>query len=217
MLVRADGSTFGTIGGGAIEKHVVDRCIADPPREPEVLDFELDDDLGMRCGGNMSVLLEPIGRGPRLVLFGAGHIARELAPLATAAGFRVAVVDERPEYATAQRFPDAAAIVHSFDAEDWEALRLDSSAYCVILTHGHVHDTAILQQLAGRELAYLGMIGSRRKVAAAFDALRRKGVPDEQLQEVCAPIGLDIGSETPFEIAVSILAQLIRVRRTGRP
>lgn len=216
MVVYPDGQTLGTIGGGALERQVA-LLAADATHEaPQVVDYDLGRDLDMSCGGEISVLIEPLGNSPQLVLFGAGHIAQVLAPMAATTGFRVSLVDDLPKYANEARFPDAAQLIHSFDPDDWTALALDERTYCVILTRDHSQDLAVLRSLVERDLAYLGMIGSQSKVAASLAALRAEGVAEERLAQVFAPIGLDIGSETPEEIAISILAQLIQVRRGTR-
>jgi xanthine dehydrogenase accessory factor len=170
----------------------------------------------MCCGGEMEVFVEPMVPEPPLVVCGAGHVARALVPLARAVGFRPIVVDELEEYANAERFPDAAAFVDSFDARDWD-VPLDDNTYAVIVTREHAQDQALLEQLIGRDLAYLGMIGSRRKVAMFQQRLEARGVDPARFSRLHAPIGLDIGAETPEEIAVAVVAQLIQVRAARRP
>jgi xanthine dehydrogenase accessory factor len=128
------------------------------------------------------------------------------------------VVDELPEFANTECFPGAQVLITSFDDPDLSQLNLDQRAYCVIVTREHAADQVFLRRLAELDVAYLGMIGSRRKVASAFGALRDDGVPEEALTRIHAPIGLDIGARSPSEIAVSILAQMIAVRyRAGAP
>lgn len=215
MVVRRDGSTLGTIGGGAIEHDMVGRAkamLAEGSTEPALAETELAA-VGMVCGGRVKVLLEPVGTSPPLILFGAGHVALEVAGVAARCGFSVHVVDDRPEFASADRFPEARTLVHSFEADEWDALPLDEHAYCVIVTRGHEHDYQVVEALIQRPLAYLGMIGSRRKVAATRQRLADAGVEEASLEGLHAPIGVDIGSETPAEIAVSIVAEMIATRR----
>ncbi len=216
MLVTAEGVVGGTIGGGALELHVVEVCRSGELDAPKVLDIELDE-LAMSCGGAVSVFIEPLGVGPRLILFGAGHVAQALAAMAGQAGFAVAVVDDRADYLTAERFPYATEFVPSLDSGDWTRLQPGPRDYCVVVTREHSTDLAVLRDLVGRKQAYLGMIGSRRKVAEIFGALEREGVAPRELEKVHAPIGLQIGARTPAEIAVSILAQIIAVRRGREP
>lgn len=215
MIVYPHGRSRGTIGGGALEAEVVRRCLGGDVRSPVIVDLHLERDLGMACGGRVSVLLEPLGAAPEVVLFGSGHVAHELAPLVARVGFRLAVVDDVADRNTAGRFPAARLRIHSFDPTDWSGVRLDRQAYAVVVTSDHERDLAVLRALAGRELGYVGMIGSRRKAEAVRAALRAEGVDEAWLQRLHVPVGLDIGAETPAEIAVSIVAQLVRVRRSG--
>ena len=161
----------------------------------------------------MEVFIEPIEPAPALYMFGAGHVGYYLGALAHEAGFRVHVVDDREAFANRERFPDAAEVVVD-DIPAWlAATTLPSTAYAVIVTRGHRHDLDALRALAPRDLRYIGLIGSRAKVARLYEALVAEGVDAARLSNVHAPIGLDIGAVTPQEIAVSILAELIAVRR----
>jgi xanthine dehydrogenase accessory factor len=162
--------------------------------------------------GEVSVFVEPIRREDTLYLFGAGHISTFVAPLATTVGFSVAVIDDREEFANRKRFPSAADILVMPFAEAFKQIRMTSSSYLVIVTRGHMHDLAVLRKAVDTPYAYLGMIGSKRKIKIIFDALRQEGVSENNLKKVHAPIGLDIGGETPEEIAVSIVAELIQTR-----
>lgn len=216
MIVYPDGRTFGTIGGGALEERLVAHCRSQPVEVPTLVHIDLARDAAMACGGQVSLLLEPLGQTAWLVIFGAGHIAAELAPMAVRCGFRVAVADSDATYCRADRFPDASLHVPSLEPPEWKRLPLGERAYCVIMTRAHSLDLEVLARLLDYRLAYLGMIGSRRKVEEIFDALRARGVTDADLSRVRAPVGLDIGAETPAEIAVSILAEIIAVRRRSR-
>ena len=217
MLVYADGRIVGTIGGGCYENDAfwkAREAIAN--RRPQLLHYELADDFaqetGLICGGQMDVYIEPIEPSPELYIIGAGHVGFHLARLAHEVGFRVTVVDDREKFANAERFPTAGEIVVD-DIPGWMArTRLPPHAYAVIVTRGHTNDLEALRALAPHDLRYLGLIGSRAKVARIFDALKTDGTPDEYLERVHAPIGLDIGAVTPQEIAVSILAELIAVK-----
>ncbi len=151
-----------------------------------------------------------------MFLFGAGHVSRPLCRLAKMAGFRVVVIDDREEFPTTARFPEAdELLVRSFDA-DLNELSLGPNAYIVIITRGHLHDHQILRQVLKKPLGYLGMIGSRRKTGIIFEALRREGFSEEKIKSVHAPIGLAINAQTPEEIAISIIAELIQVRGEGQ-
>jgi xanthine dehydrogenase accessory factor len=217
MLVFADGRLVGTIGGGCYENDAfwkAREAIAD--RKPRLLHYELSDDFaqesGLICGGQMDVYIEPIEPSPELYVIGAGHVGFHLARLAHEVGFRVTVVDDREKFANAERFPTAEQVIVD-DIPTWIGrAAIPPHAYSVIVTRGHTNDLEALRALAPRELRYLGLIGSRAKVARIFEALRSDAMPEEHLARVHAPIGLDIGAVTPQEIAVSILAELISVK-----
>lgn len=217
MLVFPDGRTVGTIGGGCYEQDAFWKAKqALETRRPQLVRYELSDDLaeetGLICGGQMEVFIEPLEPPPHLYLIGAGHVAYQLARLAATVGFRIHVVDDREKFANAERFPDAEEIVVD-SIPDWlHRAEIPSTAYVVILTRGHKHDLDALRGLAARDLRYLGLIGSRAKVARLYEALLAESMPPECLRRVHAPVGLDIGAVTPQEIAVSILAELIAVK-----
>lgn len=213
LLLAADGTSVGTVGGGRIESVVLDalrETLADG--KPRRVARHLGRDLGMCCGGEMEVFVERIEGRPALVLFGAGHVAQPTAALAQRVGFEVTVVDDREELLTAERFPDA----HRVLADPAEAiaaglLRFGPTTYVVICTHDHRLDEEALAACLDRPRRYLGMIGSRRKVLQIARRIRQRR-PDAPLEGVHAPIGLDLGAETPDEIAVSIVAELVAAR-----
>jgi xanthine dehydrogenase accessory factor len=217
MLVFADGRIVGTIGGGCYENDAFGKAReAILNRKPQLVHYELDDDFaqetGLICGGQMDVYIEPIEPSPELYIIGAGHVGFHLARVAQEVGFNVHVVDDREKFANADRFPTAAEIVVE-DIPAWIArAHLPPHAYAVIVTRGHTNDLEALRALAPRELRYLGLIGSRAKVARIYEELAKDHMPAEALSRVHAPIGLDIGAVTPQEIAVSILAELIAVK-----
>jgi xanthine dehydrogenase accessory factor len=221
MLVYADGRTLGTIGGGCYESDAFGKAReALRTRRSRLVAYELTDDFaeetGLICGGQMQVFIEPIEPPPQLVILGAGHVGLQLGRLAPALGFRVTVVDDRERFANRERFPEAAAVVVDSIPEWIGRTPLSSSAYVVVLTRGHRQDYDAIRALAGRDLRYVGLIGSRAKVAKVVDRALTEGVSAEWLRTVRAPVGLDIGAVTPEEIAVSILAELIAVRRGKR-
>ena len=219
MLVFADGRTVGTIGGGCYENDALLKAReALRTRKAIRAKYDLNDDFaeetGLVCGGQMEVFIEPLEAPPALFVFGAGHVGYYVARLASEAGFEVHVVDDRAAFANRERFPAAADVVVD-DIPTWlAATTLPTSAYAVIVTRGHRHDLDALQALASRPLRYLGLIGSRAKVARIYEQLLAQGsITLEHLSHVHAPIGLDIGAVTPQEIAVSIVAELVAVRR----
>lgn len=218
MLVRSDGSTVGTIGGGAVEYRVVAEALeAIAQGRPRRFEAHLTRDLGMCCGGRMEVYIEPLTPRERVVLFGAGHVARALAPLLVALDFDVLVVDERDDYATPERFPDCdvrCADPRAFAA----ALPGGPREHWFVTTHDHQLDQDLVEALLPRECAWLGLIASRAKVARFLVRYRAAGLDPSLFRKLSSPAGLDLGAETPAEIAVSIAAELVRVRRrSARP
>ncbi len=217
MLVFGDGRIVGTIGGGCYENDAFGKAReAILNRKPQLVHYELDDDFaqetGLVCGGQMDVYIEPIEPSPELYIVGAGHVGFHLARIAQEVGFRVHVVDDREKFASRERFPDAAEVVVE-DIPSWiTRSALAPHVYVVIVTRGHTNDLEALRALAPKELRYLGLIGSRAKVARIYEALTEAAMPADALARVHAPIGLDIGAVTPQEIAVSILAELIAVK-----
>jgi xanthine dehydrogenase accessory factor len=217
MLVWADGRTVGTIGGGCYENDAFWKAReAIASGRPSLVHYELNDDFaqenGLICGGRMDVHIDPLVPAPHLHIIGAGHVGLHLAQAAAGAGFHIQVVDDREKFANADRFPGADVVVAPIP--DWlQSAQLPASSYVVILTRGHQHDLDAMRALASRDLKYLGLIGSRAKIARIYDALLAEGMPAEALDRVHAPVGLEIGAVTPAEIAISILAELIAVRR----
>jgi xanthine dehydrogenase accessory factor len=217
MLVFADGRTIGTIGGGCYESDAFGKAReAIASRKPQLVHYELSDDFaqetGLICGGQMDVYIEPIEPSPELYIIGGGHVGYHLARLAHEVGFNVHVVDDREKFANRERFPHAAEVVAANIPEWLATAALPSHAYAVVVTRGHTNDLDALRALAPRDLRYLGLIGSRAKVARIYDALTAEGMAADRLTRVHAPIGLDIGAVTPQEIAVSILAELVAVK-----
>ena len=218
MLVFGDGRIVGTVGGGCYENDAIGKARQVlETRKPTTVKYDLNDDFaeetGLVCGGQMEVFIEPIEASPAVYIFGAGHVGYFLARCAHEAGFGVHIVDDRAAFANAERFPFAASVVVD-DIPDWLAkTTLPPTSYAVIVTRGHRNDLDALRALAPRELRYIGLIGSRAKVARIYAELTAAQMPAEMLERVHAPIGLDLGAVTPQEIAVSITAELIAVRR----
>jgi xanthine dehydrogenase accessory factor len=217
MLVWPDGRVVGTIGGGCYENDAFWKAReAIVSGKSSLVHYELNDDFaeenGLICGGRMDVHIDPLSPSPRLYIIGAGHVGFHLARAARDAGFQIHVVDDREKFANADRFPDADVAVGPIP--EWlQRVALPSTAYVVVVTRGHQNDLDALRALAPRACKYLGLIGSRAKVARIYDALLAEGMTPECLERVHAPIGLEIGAVTPAEIAISIVAELIAVRR----
>jgi xanthine dehydrogenase accessory factor len=217
MLVYRDGRTVGTIGGGCYENEAsLAARTAIESRRPSLLHYELNDDFaqenGLICGGRMDIHIDPLEPAPQLYVIGAGHVGLHLGRAASDAGFRIHVVDDREKFANSDRFPGAAITIQPIP--EWlHQADLPATAYVVVLTRGHTHDLDAMRALAARDLRYLGLIGSRAKVARIYDALIAEGMPVECLERIYAPVGLEIGAISPAEIAISILAEMIGVRR----
>ena len=162
-------------------------------------------------------LVEFIHPAPTLVVFGGGHIGRQLCSLGAMCGFRVEVVDDRAEFAGPERFPDAECTIHSDYTSVFDTLTIGSRHFLVSVTRCHATDSQVIEQAVRHKCAYIGMIGSRRKIRLLWEQLEKKGVGRELLDRVHAPVGLDIRAETPKEIAVSIMAEIIRTRRSRKP
>ena len=218
MLVRDDGSIVGTIGGGCVEADVwqAAREVMESEK-PRTIKFDLNQDpkydTGLVCGGTLEVFIEPVLPPALLYIFGAGHVAVNLCRVAANAGFDVTITDDRSSYATRERFPSAHE-VHALDFDEaTQKFDPNESSYIVIVTRGHRDDMRMLRWAVQTRARYVGMIGSKRKVIEIFKTLQHEGVQAHLFDRVHAPIGLDIGAITPEEIAVSITAELIAVRR----
>jgi xanthine dehydrogenase accessory factor len=220
MLVREDGSILGTIGGGCVEAEVwaaaKDVLKAEAPRKMTFnLNNEASYDNGLICGGTLEVFVEPILPQPVLYIFGGGHVSMALAQAAHKAGFAIGVVDDREQFANRERFPMAQEIYTSFE-DSYAKIKPNASSYLVIVTRGHRDDMRVLGWAVNTEAHYIGMIGSKRKVLSVYKALEVEGIAPEKFDHVHAPVGLGIGALTPEEIAISITAELIAVRRGAK-
>jgi xanthine dehydrogenase accessory factor len=219
MLVNKNGLLAGTIGGGITEAKVIEEAKqALREGKGKLLTYHLTKeqaalDEGAICGGEMKVFIDILQPKEEVLIFGAGHIAVCVSKLAKMVGFKVTIIDDRKEFANQDRFPEADEII----AEDTEkALRhfnIISSTYIIVVTRGHLKDEEVLTSVIRSGAAYIGMIGSRNKNATVFKQLTKKGISQGELNKVHAPIGIDIGAQTPEEIAVSIMAEIIQVRR----
>lgn len=218
MLVLPDGTTHGTIGGGKFESLVVEDAKALLSKgglsftKEYVFLPEGEGSFGAVCGGRATVMLEIVERAARLFVVGAGHCGRALARAATITGYEVTVSDERAGQLDSSVFPAGTRLVKV--ADDYADLPLPSPEdFVAVITRGHVTDGLALRRLRGVPVAYLGMMGSRAKRKALFDELRAEGWRDEEFARISCPIGLDIGAESPEEIAIAIVAEIVRFRR----
>jgi xanthine dehydrogenase accessory factor len=218
LLVREDGSMIGTIGGGCVEAEVwaAAREVIDTGK-PRTMSFNLGQDAaydnGLICGGQLEVFVECVSPQPAALIFGGGHISRSLAKVLDIAGFAVSVVDNREAFANRERFPEARQVFAEEYEEIFPRLNITSSTYIVIVTRGHRDDMRVLRWAIATAARYVSMIGSKRKTIAVIRELERDGVPAEAFERLHAPMGLEIGAVSPEEIAISVAAEMIAVRR----
>ena len=222
MLVWRDGTISGTVGGGTMEERVIkeaqEAIVDGRPRYREYLfTSDAENSVGL-CGGQAEVFIDVVRPRQRLLLIGAGHISLALAKIAALNGFAVSVVDDRPEFLSPERFPDAGERIHVNYNPESEALdplpvRVDAATHVVVATWGW--DEPALAQVLSTPAPFIGLVSSRRKLKLIADKLRARGCTDEDINRIHAPIGLDIGAETPEEIAVAIMAEIIMQRRGG--
>ncbi len=230
LLLLSDGQVAGTVGGGAIEKLVLEEARAlllaggsagalggasggasGGPRT-RLLTVNLTTELGMCCGGTMAVFLETVPLPARLVVLGGGHIAKPLTALAAATGFAVTVVDERPQWADPARFPGARDVLCDDPESVVGELSLDAGTAVVVVTHHHPLDQALVKALTGSRAGFFGLVGSESKRNKFLMRLRAQGIAEEALARLRSPLGVAIGAVTPEEIAVSIVAELVAWR-----
>ncbi len=216
MLVYQNGKIEGTIGGGALEKKVIEQALnAIKNNSREVVGHNLVSELAMCCGGTVEIYIEPVMNRKKLYVFGAGHIGKALARFATELDFDVTLIDERIEAFESDDFT-ACEIINTHHANAIEQLSFTENTFIVILTHNHAYDREILALSSKKQHQYIGMIGSERKVAIAKKNIVASGIlNEERANKIDMPIGIDIEAITPHEIAVSILAKLIDVRNKG--
>ena len=219
MLVYPDGSIVGTVGGGEMESRVIaSALLAIQDSQSRVLEYNMTDptrgDPGV-CGGQVEVYVEPLRPRPTLVVIGAGHVGKAVAHLAKWLGFYVVINDDRPEFCRPETVAGADKYLPVPMAELAQQLEITPSTYLVLTTRGMNLDVEGLPVLVETPAAYIGLIGSQRRWSMAKKTLIERGVPAEKLDRVRSPIGLELHAETPEEIAVSILAEIIMVRQGG--
>ncbi len=215
MIVRSGGITEGTVGGGAIENMAREKaqsCLMEGKSHFEEVNLE---SIGMACGGAMKLYYEYMPRSRHLYLFGGGHVCQALLPMAVSLGYRTIVLDNREEVARKELHP-LAEEVHCGDLRELiEKMDFKMPASVLIFTHKHLHDQEVLRAVLRKEtpFAYIGMIGSKKKVHAAFEILEKEGISNEKIKSVYSPVGITIGADTPAEISISILAEMIALER----
>jgi xanthine dehydrogenase accessory factor len=219
LLVREDGSMMGTVGGGCVEAEVWNaaREVIDTEK-PKNLSFSLGQDAaydeGLICGGQLNIFVEPVIPQPQAFIFGGGHVSKSISKVATIAGFSTIIVDNREAFANPERFPEADATY----AEEYEdvflKLPVTASSYLIIVTRGHRDDMRVLRWAVTTQARYIAMIGSKRKTISVIHELEHEGFPRDAFERIFAPMGLEIGAQSPEEIAISVVAEMIAVRRS---
>jgi xanthine dehydrogenase accessory factor len=219
LLVREDGSMLGTIGGGCVEAEVwtAAREVIDSEK-PRHLTFSLGQDAaydnGLICGGQLNIFVEPVVPQPRAFIFGGGHVSKGISKVANIAGFATIIVDDREAFANKERFPDAEETYSDEYEAVFPKLIVTSTSYLIIVTRGHRDDMRVLRWAITTPARYIAMIGSKRKTISVVHELEKEGFAREMFDRVFAPMGLEIGAETPEEIAISVVAEMIAVRRS---
>ncbi len=214
VLIEGGGAIHGTLGDPELDRAVLDdarQALED--RKSRVESYQIG-----RPGAapRVEVFHEVLDPQPQLLVLGAGHIAVPLARFGKMVGFEVVVVDDREKYANRERFPEADRVICADFGETLRDFPITPSTYVVIITRAHTYDEEALRLILGKPAAYIGMIGSRRRVQTVFRTLAAEGYAREGIQDIRAPIGLDIGSELPEEIALSIISEVVASRRGGR-
>jgi len=219
LLVREDGSMVGTVGGGCVEAEVWNaaREVIETEK-PRHLTFSLGQDAaydnGLICGGQLNIFVEPVIPQPYAFIFGGGHVSKSISKVASLAGFATIIVDDREAFANPERFPEAEATYAEEYEQVFPKLQVTSSTYLIIVTRGHRDDMRVLRWAVNTPARYISMIGSKRKTIAVVRELEKEGIPREAFEKVFAPMGLEIGAETPEEIAISVVAEMIAMRRS---
>jgi xanthine dehydrogenase accessory factor len=219
MLVYPDGHIIGTVGGGELENRVIKVALGSiKDNQAQTLVYKMNDpargDVGV-CGGQVEVFVEPILPAPMVVVIGTGHVGKAVVHLAKWLGFRVAANDDRPEFCTPESTPGADAYYPVPMQELASQLKVTRQTYIVVTSRGSSVDAVGLPSLLDSDAAYIGVIGSKRRWAATVKALKEQGVPDEKIARVHSPMGLELQAETPEEIAVSIMAEILMLRAKG--
>lgn len=215
MLVTSEGKVIGTVGGAIAELQLIEQSMqAIKEGKPRTIKIPLP-----VCAGVITCFVNVFHAPDHLILVGAGHVAQPISKLAKMLGFQVTVIDDRGEYATKERFPEADRVIVDDWAKALNEVSIDSNTYIVILTYAGEYDELALRTVVSSKAAYIGMISSESKAKGILSKLRRDGIPGDLLRRVVTPIGLDIGAETPAEVAVSTMAEIVmrRKKRTGKP
>ncbi|MCX8030778.1 MAG: XdhC/CoxI family protein [Thermodesulfovibrionales bacterium] len=215
MLILDDSTTLGTVGGGCVEAEVIQAALmAIKDHSAKTLSFNLKEtEGGLVCGGRIKIFIEPITPEPSIVILGAGHVGKALSKIAKFLGFKVIVIDDREEFANRENLPDADDIIVNDFETIFKRYTVAKQSYIVIATRGHNHDLTALKSALSTDAQYIGLLGSKRKRNILFKRLSDEGFSQNEISRIITPVGLAIGSVTPQEIAISIMAQIVQLRR----
>lgn len=222
LLMHKDGSVEGSVGSEAVDRRIETDCrqvmIEGPTTQliEYALTGEESEGLGIETGAALKVFIERLKPSPTLLIVGAGHIAQPLCRIGKMLGFEVVVLDDRVSFANRQRFPEADRVIAEPFGETLRQFPITTSTYIVLVTRGHAHDEQALQQVIASNAAYVGMIGSKRHSREVLRRMAAQGFPNDAIERVYTPIGLDIGAQTPEEIAVSIMAEVVNARHRNK-
>lgn len=219
MAVLADGSIHGTIGGGALEKHIIELSI-DAIKEGKSKSVNLPlntKGVEMICGGEVEVFIDVYKTNPKLLIVGGGHVGYAMYKIASLLDFDIVIFEDREEFLTHERFPLAKELVLGPMKETLRDYKIDENSYIVIVSRGHKYDQESLEEVVNSNAKYIGAMGSKRKVITTMNNLKELGFSEENLNKVYAPIGLNIAAESPEEIAMSIISEILLVKNQGNP
>lgn len=217
MLVLRDGKTFGTIGGGSIEKKIIELSIeAINKGKSCAINIPLDEDgVDMICGGEVDVFIDVYKNKPKLLIIGGGHIGQAIYNFASLLDFNIVIFDDRKEFVNNERFPLAHELVYGDIIENLRNYQIDNNTYIVIVSRSHTYDEEALEAVVNSNAKYIGAMGSKKKVLSLRKNLMEKGISEENLNKLYAPIGIKMSSGTPEDIAFSILAEIQLIRTKG--
>lgn len=217
MLVLKNGKTYGTVGGGAMEKRIIEICLESIEKgENQNVSFPLDTEgVDMICGGAVEVFVEVYKNRPKLLIVGGGHVGYAIYEAALPLDFDLIIFDDRKDFINKERFPKAKELVLGDIGESLKNYPIDENSYIVIVTRGHKYDEEALEVVINTNAKYIGAMGSKKKVITMFNSLKEKGIDEEKLNNVYSPIGLKISDGSPEEIAISIIGEILFVKNQG--
>ncbi|HLR34338.1 MAG TPA: XdhC/CoxI family protein [Tissierellales bacterium] len=217
MIVLEDGTIYGTVGGGNLESRVIDESIeALKNGQSFSLYLPLEkEELGMECGGEVEVFIDVFKSKPKLLIVGGGHVGLAIYEIASILDFDITVFEDRQELLAKERFPLAKELILGNVEENLSNYPIDENTYIVIVTRGHKYDESCLENVVESNAKYIGVMGSKRKVKVMMDSLKKKGIDEDLLERVYTPIGLNLGGETPEEIAISIMSEILLIKNSG--